>query len=330
MKEKAFWIIIILATVLVRVFFACHLLEKQDISIQQDNYASYAVSLKTGNVSALSEEDKELFPGYPIIILGVSEIIENEIYTGIIINIAASVAVTGLFWMVYKSKIPVMLSVFFPPVWVKLGGKVATEPLFAVLALVSINLFIKKKYFWAGLLSGWLFTIRPIGLMLVLTFLILGKRRQIMKGFVIPVLLLIIFNNLFFGDGLQQFFHFERYGGLRPGFIQLWRDLYRTLDWKQYRIFWSGLFYIGINLVALFSLWQKREQTLLIRLLGLWMVMSLIFILTFSPVTLIDDFGRYSIAVLPAQLIGLSLMLEKYFQTNETNINGIFKKNSIV
>ncbi len=326
MNHKLFGVIIILAIVFLRVLVACQLLDKQDISIQQDNYASYAHSLKTGNVSFLSEEDKQLFPGYPVMIRWVSVITGNEIYAGIIINIAASITVAGLLWIICKSKIPVMLSVFFPPIWVKLGGKIATEPLFAATALASIYLFIKKKYFWAGLVSGCLFVIRPIGLMLVFTLLILGKRRQILKGFVIPVLLLIIFNYLVFGDGLQQFMHLERYGGIRLGIVQIWRDLYRTLDWGQYRIFLSGLFYLAVNMTALFGLWTKRKQTILIRVLWLWMVMSLAFILTFSPETLIDDFGRYSMAVVPAQLIGISLMLKKYFQADETNIEGIFKK----
>jgi Gpi18-like mannosyltransferase len=254
----------------------------------------------------------------------------SSVYAGIFISILSSTFALYLAYRVFKDKMLLVLMAISPPMWIEQSTKVANEPLFILLSLGALLLFLRKKYFVSGCIIGLAFTTRPIGLMLLLAFLIFllqkQQAKQILKtlaGFVIPVILLFLFNGIIFGphEILEQFIHPDRYGNLRLGFIQIAKDFYRTIDWKQYKIFLSGTFYVITNLFALIILIHYRKKSDLIYLCFLWLTTTLLFILTFSPFTLLDNFGRYALAALPSYLLGFSLfyrsMWKKFISKNK-------------
>ncbi len=318
LKKSSILLFAILILILFSRFFLYMIyIHDPTIHIQQDNYANYALAIKNNTLSSnkFNYYDKRLMPGYAILIYTLSFLIPNALYAGIIVSIISSIFVAYFLWKLIPSPLPALLSVFFPPIWVKAGAKVATEPIFVLVSLLSIYANQKKRYFITGILLGILFSIRLIGIILlfILCFIILKKRKKIpiklILGFFIPVIILFIFNYIFFGiNGIfEQFVHNSGYGGIRLGFIQIMRDIYRTLSWKQYQIFFSGLFYIVVNIAALVFLFLRRKQSNLIFFFFLWQLFTLLFILSLSPSQLIDDFGRYTLASLPALLLGISL-----------------------
>ena len=307
-KNKILLAIIISVIVLSRTLISI-LNINNSIFIQQDNYTGYvsAMAHNTLASSLFPDYGRRLFPGLPILMYLGSLGTKQTLVAGIFISIVSSAGVAFLLWKLIKSPLPALLSIVLPPVWVSQGGKVATEPVFAALALFAVFLFLKKKYLLTGILIGLTVTIRPIGIVLLLSFapfLFKQPKKYLLHflvGFSLPILLFFIFNYTFFGSKeiFEQFIHGNRYGGFRLGFIQIAQDFYRTIAWKQYRIFSSGLFYVCTYLLALFMLYKKRNQSFLTKFSFLWMALSLLFILSPSPFTLLDNFGRYALAALP-------------------------------
>ena len=287
------------------------------VVLQQDNYVVYAESIRTGTLKQIEDSDKRLFPGYPLAMLAVNTVVPDLVTAGLVISVLSTVWTAVMLLKICSSKIPAYLSIFFPPVWMKLGAKIATEPFFTAISISSIYLFIHKKYLGAGLLAGLAMMVRPVGVMLFLAYgIILIKQKslalKVAAGFAMTASLLLIFNGITFGWGnmLEQFMHGERYG-LRFGVVQMAQDIWRTWNWGQYRILASGIFYMAVNAVALCYLWKNYHKSGLTALMAVWMTLTLGYILAFSPVTLIDDFGRYTVACLPALLIGWGGFLEK-------------------
>lgn len=318
-KIKKFDLLFLLIFALIlRLFFSYFVFTYQHDRLIQDDYPSYADALLAGNLNTPTfvDFDKRLFPTYPILIVITKPLFTTSLYAGIALSILSSIVAIYLSFKLFKDKLLVLLMVISPPVWIEQSAKVANEPFFIVLALSALMLFFKKRYLFTGFIMGLAFTTRPVALMLIVSLLIfLLQKKQFMQagktliGFILPVLLLVLFNYFVFGphELLQQFSHPDRYGHLRFGFIQISQDFYRTLDWKQYKIFISGTFYVGTNLFALVILLLNRKKSDLIYICFLWISTTLLFILTFSPFTLLDDFGRYALASLPAYLLGFSL-----------------------
>lgn len=320
-KSPLLLFILLLIVLTSRIMLAHSYIHNPAVHIQQDHYADYANAIKRNALTtSFSKSDQGLFPGYPIIIWLFSFIVSNTIVAGIIISIISSCAVTWLLWSIFKSTIPAIFSLFFTPVWIKEGAKVATEPIFVALSLLAVYCSLRKKDIITGILVGAAFIIRPIGITLLITFIVLVRgdvRRtsKIVLGFFIPVVILFLFNYFEFGRTgiLEQFSNQSRYGGIRLGAIQMIIDIYRTIDWKEYRIFVSGIFYIFINFGALALLFKFRNESPLNKLMLTWLSLSLLFIFGPCPVTLIDDFGRYTLAGLPAVLFSAEIIFSHYF-----------------
>jgi Gpi18-like mannosyltransferase len=284
----------------------------------QDDYAPYADAMLAGklNTHTFVDYDRRLFPTYPIVIAIAKPLFNSSLYAGIAISILSSLFALYLALRVFKDKFLVFLMAISPPIWLEQSVKVANESLFIVLVLSALLLFFRKSYVVTGIILGIAFTTRPIALTLLVSLIILLLQRHQLKtvskmlaGFMLPVFLLLFFNYTTFGphELLQQFSHPDRYGQLQLGFIQIAKDIYRTLSWKDYRTFISGTFYVLTNLLALVILIRYRKQSELSYLCFLWLTITLIFILTFSPFKILDDFGRYALAALPAYLYGFSL-----------------------
>lgn len=293
-------------------------------SLQQDSYLKYAREIRESRLKNLDEIEKRLFPGYPLAVLALDVLVRNLEVSGMMISVACSVGVVIMLKKICDSDLPVWLAVFFPPVWVKAGVKFATEPLFIFMELVSIYLFWKKNYLMAGILAGLAFIVRPIGLMLVLAYGFIHLKEKVnpvklIAGFAVAACLLAVFNGLIYGTGnmLDQFAHGERYG-MTFGLVQMGKDILYMWRWGYYRILASGIFYILINTLALVFLFKNFKKSKLAGLMAVWMTLCLVYIFSFSPSTLIGDFGRYTISCLPALLVGLSSVGGKVIEFKKT------------
>lgn len=286
--------------------------------IIQDNYHHYADAFIEGRLTSetFSDTDRRLFPLYPIAISLVKPFFISSLYAGIALSIFFSLLALFVAKKVFQDTFFLWLMVFLPPIWLEQSSTVATEAFFIFLTLCALLLFRNKNMFFAGLLIGLAFITRPVALALLATcLLIVLQKKQLQEvtkitgGFFLGVMFLLLFNFIVFGEKelLQQFQHTERYGELRLGFIQIVQDFYRTLDWGEYRTFFSGLFYVVTNLFALIVLTIYRKTSDLAKVCFYWLLFTLLFILTFSPFKLLDDFGRYALAALPAYIYAFTL-----------------------
>jgi hypothetical protein len=89
------------------------------------------------------------------------------------------------------------------------------------------------------------------------------------------------------------------------GIITIVKDIFRAFDWKQYRILISGLFYLTLNFFTLISLFRLRLKKQLFRIAFFWQLSSLGFIFSFSPIPLLEEFGRFTVPFVPAIILGL-------------------------
>lgn len=291
-------------------------LREPNFSFQQDNYVDYAVALKKGILGTwqFPQDDTRLFPGYPIFIFLLVPILKSEITAGLAISLAASILAIYLFWLLTKNSIATAIFAFFPPVWVMQGTKVATEPITAFLLLAAIILYQQRLFLLAGLVLGLAADIRLISLCLLAALLIqayLKNKREailpLLSGFIPAFSLLFLFNYFIFGAAgiFQQFIIYPPAGRAAFGGIQIIQDVFRTLDWGQYRILLSGLFYLFMNLLALFQLYKYRKTSPLFQIFFYWMFFSLLFIFTFGPTPLLEEFRRFAVPFTPALILGL-------------------------
>ncbi len=317
-------IVILLLAIGIRLILILINRENPNFSFEQEGYVYYINSLKNGfiNNPNFGAYDQRLFPGYLLIILPFTYLINQIIAIGIILNLVIFAISFYLMWKIFKNVFINFLFAFFPPVWLMQTSKASSEPLTTFLLLSSLYFFIKKNYFTSGLIIGIAFNVRIIsGCFLLATFIILffeKKYKEISRvliGFALTSSLLIVYNFLIFGkdDLLIQFKNLDQnYGVVRIGFIQIFHDLYRTLDWGQYRIFLSGSIYLILNFFALFFLYKFRKKDRLIKFCFYWMLFSLIFVFSLSPFTLIENFSRYMLPVLPAVCLAISIFFDKY------------------
>jgi len=297
--------------------------------IQQDNYATYAQALKSGTVHNLAY-DSRLFPGYPLLIFILSPFVGSEIKAGLVISIISAILALYILWLLTKNFFLVGLFSFFPPIWVIQATKVSTEPLTVLLLLVSIFLFLKKKYFFAGSILGLCFNVRIIAVALYFTYLLwsykfhdLNVFFRITLSFIIFSSSLFIFNFFIFGSDkiFYQFNIYPLHGRGTVGATQIIQDIFRSLDWKQYRIFFSGIFYLSISLISAYNLYRRRFLSKVYWLFSYWSIFSLIFIFSYGPTPLLEEFSRYIVPFSPA--INLGLIPVKF------SFNVIHKKSKI-
>ncbi len=227
-----------------------------------------------------------------------------------------------LFYYLTRSLPLTFIYAIFPPVWLKQGIKVATEPLTAVLFLLSVYLYLKKRPLISGLVLSYALSVRLIALPLALAIVVFSYSelgyKKLLPRFILGFLLLSpltpIFNLLTYGElNLnRQFLLNSEYGRSTFGLLMIFQDFFRTLDWHQYRIFASGLFYFLFILFGQISLIKYRYVSPLHRLFNLWSFFSLVFIFSISPTPLIQDLGRYSVVFAPASILGIYESLRRH------------------
>lgn len=309
-------IILCLAFIL-RIFLLDIHLSDPKYSIQQDDYLDYTIALKnnTINTQQFPDFNKRLFPGYPIAIYIFSGLIP-PLAAGVLMNLLFSILAIYLLWLLTRNLTATAFFAFFPPIWITQGTKIATEPIMAVFLLLAIFLYLKRSSLLSGIILGLSFNIRLISICLFLALVILSlskrnyqKAKSLFLGFIPSSFILLIYNYFVFGKTgiFKQFVNLnDNYNGIKIGILQIISDLFRTLDWHQYRIFASGVFYLLYVLVGLYLLYKKRKSEKFIKICFLWLLFSLIFIFALGPTPLLEDFARYATPVLPAVAVGFT------------------------
>lgn len=270
--------------------------------VQQDNYVGYAESLPN-LVSSVSFYESRLFPGLPLLIYTFSFLTKNLYLSGYIITILSFVGSYFLLYKLTRSKLS-FLPLIFPPILLNLASLIATEYPFIFLILLSYFLIKKEKLALAFLVLGvsvW-FRLSGIAAMagVFIFFLISRKFKGFLLNlpyFLIPILILVLFNVYFFGIQ-NPFYQLFAYEALHPdrisvGVIQLLTDLIRSFRWHWYGIFFSGLFYITFFVVA----WIKSVK---FKGLEFWIITAVFFFtLVVNLVPFLENLGRYLAPTVP-------------------------------
>jgi hypothetical protein len=271
-------------------------------TVQQDNYVGYARTLPL-SVNTISFFDSRLFPGLPILIYVFGVLTRNLYVAGYLITLFAF---TGSYYLLYKitgSRLSV-LPLVFPPILLNLASLIDTEFPFIFLTLLGYYLIKHKKYSWAFCIFGLSIWFRLAGAALLAgIFIYFLVSKKLMKFFIylpyflIPVILLLVYNAHFFGSG-NMFYQLSTYEALHPGrisigIIQLGSDLIRAARWHWYRILASGLCYIILFTV----LWIKSIN---IKSLEFWLITGLyLFTLIINLVPFLENLGRYLAPSIP-------------------------------
>ncbi len=287
-------------------------------NVFQDNYVGYIQAFENGKLNTSSNVDSRFLPGYPLLMLAVSFIFSVPfVISGLLISILSSILSVLLLNTIIKNKIAVLLFSVFPPVWILSSIKIATEPLTVLLLLTSLFLFLKKKYFLVGLILGVSTGVRLISISLLASFmvaLILSNKNKILPlilGFISTLSLLLIYNKMVF-DKILLYPKIGGASGSSIGLFQIIQDLSRSLNWHQYRIFFSGSFYITLLIIAILILFKNKNKNIIFRISFYWLLFSSIFILTYGPSPILEEFGRFLIPCMPAIIIGITAPFESY------------------
>lgn len=321
-KSLIFILLIMLIAFIVRFVLLYNNLKNPTFHIQQDNYVDYALSLKKGVLNTYTNINTRLFPGYPIMILALGFIFHSELVAGLFINIAFSLGSIYLFWLLTKNVLATSALAFFPPIWVEQSAKISTEPLTVFLLLLAIILFTNSYFFIAGLIIGLAFDVRLISICLLFTFLWMNYKEKrypeitkMLLGFAISASILFVYNYWIFGQSgiFKQFYTYYSIDRVSIGVIQIIKDIPRAIDWKQYRILLSGTSYVVLNFLALYTLYKNRIKSNVNMIFFLWMIFSMLFVLSIGPTPMLEEFSRFTVPFVPALIFGL-LPLVKIFK----------------
>jgi hypothetical protein len=270
--------------------------------IQQDNYVDYARMIP-GSINKVSFFDSRLMPGLPILIYLITFVVKNHYLAGYIVTL---LSFTGSYFLLYKitnSKLSI-LPLIFPPVLLNLASLIDTEFPFIFLILLGYLLIKRKKLAWAFLVVGLSVWFRLAGVAVIFgVFVYLLIQKDLKKFFtylpyfLIPVVVLMIYNVHFFGtrNPFYQLFTYEvlHPGRISIGVIQLGQDLIRAFRWGWYRIIFSGF----VHIVLFAVLWLKSIK---VRSLEFWIITGIyIFTLTVNLVPFLENLGRYLCPTIP-------------------------------
>ncbi|KKS00768.1 MAG: hypothetical protein UU51_C0001G0027 [Microgenomates group bacterium GW2011_GWC1_41_20] len=294
-KHKWFLLSLILAVLLAFYRF------NQGV-IQQDNYMEYARHLPF-EVGKISFYDSRLLPGLPILIY-LLHFLTGDIYVaGYLLMF---IFFGGSYLLLYKlTHSPLsFVPLIFPPILLNLASLIDTEYPFIFLIVLSYFLTKSKNFKWAFLIIGISVWFRLAGLaVLAGVFIYMALKKKFGKFllnlpyFVMPVLLLTLYNIYFYGSG-NPFYQLFTYQALHPerismGIVQLGQDVLRAFRWQWYRILVSGIFYIFVY----FYLYLKSFKN---KTLEFWIISSIyLFTLTVNLVPFLENLGRYLAPTIP-------------------------------
>ena len=184
--------------------------------------------------------DVKHYPLYPFAVFIVNGIFNNIVFSAFFTVIASSSVAVVVFYNIAKgySKNAFPLAILFaclPPKWVQISVFPWSEPIFILLLLLSVLLFLKERYRLAYTVLGLLLVARPLGVLFLFSFflydVVLQRRFRHLPYIVmavIPFLLFHLYLYSIFGKVLL-FAHTPGWGGQifsypLAGFIEGMRD----------------------------------------------------------------------------------------------------------
>lgn len=311
--------LILFLALVVRLISSFYQLHDPNFTIHQDNYVYYANLLSKGVINdalRFSTYDARLFPGYPLLIFLAMKVIGSPVIAGYVISLASSLFSIYLFWVITKKTFATLLFSIFPPIWVAQSTKITTEPLTVFLSLLAIILYRKNTIFLSGVVLGLSTSVRLVTICLLIAILFqmvfLKKWKNIeylTLGFLPFTLLLFVYNYLVFGqEGIfKQFDLYPSIAHASNGLLQVVKDIFRAIDWHQYKILFSSIAYMILSLWALVKLFKYRKYSSLTQLFFYWVLFSLIFVFLYGPVPLLEEFRRFIVPIMPAIIFGILL-----------------------
>ncbi len=270
--------------------------------VQQDNYVGYSETLPL-NVGKISFFESRLLPGLPIVIYLLHFITGNSFLAGYVVVILSLIGSYVLLYKLTGSKYS-FLPLIFPPILLNLSSLIDTEMPFVFLMLLAIYFYKKDLFRWAFLVLGISVTFRIAGIAIfagMVFYMIMTKKIKKavlnLPYFLIPVVLLVIYNVYFFGIK-NPFYQLFTYEALHPsrisfGMGQLFYDLIRAARWHWYRILLSGFFYITFYICLYWKALKSRG-------LEFWIITAFyIFTLGINLVPFLENLGRYLAPIVP-------------------------------
>ena len=317
--QITFWIFLTLNLILhIGLFGARNLFNVGNYpgGLEQENFLEYVQSLKSGNFpDDLLHEDTRLFPGLPLLIFLLSFILKSEVGAGLIISLIGLLITFGVVWYFTKQPIFSLWVTVFPPIVLEQTSKISTEALVIALYMLIFFYLSKKKYLFASLLCGYATIVRPISLSLflaLLIFLIKNDERnavvQCLVAYSISPFFLAFFNIYHWGQS-ALFYQIPvnmAVGRVAPGFLQWFKDIFRTIAWRQWRILFSGVLY---TIFAFFVLIKtlKTKGTFFFKnddfFVKSWSLLSIIFIFILGPTPFLEELRRYLAVFFPLALL---------------------------
>ncbi len=274
---------------------------------QQDNYLGYAQSFPALN--KLDPYDLRLFPGFPVLMRGLSLLTRNLPLAGYLV---VFLSFLGSYCLLYKMTKSVysFIPLIFPPIMLSQATLIATEYPAIFFILLGVYLIKSKKFLLSSLVFGfglWIRVIAAVPFAASATILLREKKFKLFfenaAVFLFPIALLFAYNSIFLGHG-NFFRQFGVNANLLPfvvGAIQIFADMERAFRWGWYRILISGSFYF-IFLVTLliwtFSEIKKKKEGFNYQIFVIILTMTaFVFLVTFNP--FLENLGRYISPIIP-------------------------------
>ena len=226
--------------------------ERWSDALQQENYLVYAKVLTSEDlVSSLSYADSRLFPGLVFLIKLFDIFLNNQVLAGLMITIVGLIVIYKIAIYFTNNVLYAVWLTLFPPIVFEQTSKISTEVVVMALLVLAYWLVSKKNYLWASLGLSLATVVRPISgcMFLALLIYLRGNNRRRLKAFLVYLffpLLLLFFNIYHWGlaSGLHQLEVYRVVGRATIGIYQLIKDVFRAIDWGQWRILISGLAYL--------------------------------------------------------------------------------------
>ena len=269
-------------------------------ALQQDNYLGYVLALKSGHFSQfLSYDNSRLFPGLPFLML------VGGLITGLLLTLISLLVIYKVSLSLTKNSWYSLILTLFPPVVFEQTSKISTEAVTIALILSAYWLAGRKKYYLMSALLGYATLVRPISgcLFLAALFFMKSWKTKIKSAilyFVFPIMLLI-FNVYHWGwsASFHQLQVYQTIGRSNLVVYQLAADIVRTVDWRQWRILFSGLIYVfGYVWLLVKTLRLKHNQ-----LVKTWAILTTIFIFSLGPTPVLEEIRRFMAIFFPLALL---------------------------
>lgn len=295
--------------------------------LEEENFLIYTDSLLSGNFPhGLSFYDTRIFPGLPLILVILELSFHNYL---LVVPLFAAVFLFLFYYSVFALTRNYWLAVaatLFPPVLWEITSKVSTESVTIPLLLIAYYWYFKKQQVIVpSLLTGFAAIVRPAALFCYLAFFLYCLAQKEWKkmffslsGFLIFPLALLVFNQYFFNDIFYQLNTYNRIdiAGFVP--LKVFSTAPELVSAGALRAVVVGFVYMIFSVVLTVKVLRNTGDFLMDNdelFIKIWILSSLIFMLTIGPERILFEINRYLAVLFPVISIVLSkkYAIKNYF-----------------